>query len=153
MDSAPAQPTTKPPRHSTEELEATEALLQLSQIPTVFSTAPPAGSEPKSDGDDEEAGQKARSTMMGRPKHWCRKCDTGFSRNDHLLRHMKIHEKVQKEYPCDYCASKHSRKDNLAQHRRNLHKAGRGPEPKVCFVNADGKVVIPDDPVVASTPT
>jgi len=54
----------------------------------------------------------------------CQHCETSFSRQDKLKRHMQtVHSRQDdiKQYPCRYCNKGYQRKDKLTQHMTNKH--------------------------------
>lgn len=119
---------------SSQEREAVMALVAMSQTIQVNDQPRPASSEtqPKRK-RDEDGGKKEKKSKKAKQEkeknHICDECGRAFTRNEHLVRHVKaVHGTVREKYLCDLCDKWMSRKDNLSQHRRLVHP-GAGPVP------------------------
>lgn len=99
------------------------------------------GTEKKSETKKSAKAKRTKPNEEKERKFVCH-CGKGFTRNDHLTRHIEtvhgieIEGDVYKEmYQCDICGKLHTRKDNHKGHRDTLHpEAGPAPVPKSVFV-------------------
>lgn len=52
--------------------------------------------------------------------HKCNKCNKSFKRKSWLMRHLLSHS-TERHFFCQWCLSRHKRKDNLLQHMKQKH--------------------------------
>lgn len=109
--------------------------------------------------DEEKKKQKSGEKKKGgkkpadpeNPKPFKCNCGKGFPRQDHLTRHVRIEHGFMckdgvrrwERFGCDGCRQLFTRKDNLRQHRKQIHpqahEAEPGYVPRVVLVTADEK--------------
>lgn len=91
----------------------------FSPSPTV--TLPPTPI-PTPDSIPRSRGRRALKEVSVNRKHMCTHpgCSDGFTRPEHLRRHLVAHKGV-KPFCCQDCGKTFSRADNMAVHIRNMH--------------------------------